>query len=276
MHAFRKLAYMLLSRHFYVGFAIGWFCASLFVFANVSNAQVPIQNYQTYVYGDQTRPFTFGSSPVNTVFLNSIIATSTISSKLQYTVNCTNCNAYSGYGASSTVSHKGGSTTLEIAYNAYVTTGTCDLHRGNYVSQGWQINSSPIHALTTGASTTIYTWASTTAQGVAYAISGGATSAQHNCQIDVHSIKINGVETLQIFEPTSGGGATTTLFYPIGLNAIIDDMNCVNTSTGTDCVFQYATSTPLTAQDFLAYFLIFTIIFVLSFYFTKKLLYHVD
>jgi len=70
---------------------------------------------------------------------------------------------------------------------------------------------------------------------------------------------------------SGGGGATTTVFYPLGLNAMIDDMNCLSSATGTDCAFTYATTTQFSTDIWFFYMLCWFIGFSVVLYIVQKL-----
>lgn len=71
---------------------------------------------------------------------------------------------------------------------------------------------------------------------------------------------------------SGGENSTTTVFYPLGLNAIIDDMNCLTSATGTDCTFQYASTTnPVTPENLVLLALVFLGSFFLTYWLIKKL-----
>jgi len=75
------------------------------------------------------------------------------------------------------------------------------------------------------------------------------------------------LEDLPTSTPTGG-----TVFYPLGLNAIIDDMNCLNSATGTDCTFVYADPVSyITPGNMIAWMAVFLIAFFATFFLIRKL-----
>lgn len=86
------------------------------------------------------------------------------------------------------------------------------------------------------------------------------------------NVVIGGYTWISDIATSTGGGATTTLFYPLGLNAIIDDMNCLNSATGTDCTFVYADPVSyITPGNMIAWLAVFLIAFFATFFLIRKL-----
>jgi len=72
------------------------------------------------------------------------------------------------------------------------------------------------------------------------------------------------------YESASPGGvnSTTTVFYPLGMSAIISNMNCLNSPTGTTCSFNYATTSP-TSSDLVVWTLLFFVFAFVGFWLVK-------
>lgn len=165
----------------------------------------------------------------------------------------------------------------QVTFNYSVTRrgGSCHAGGGFVNNTGFTTASPPtaFTVFTTSSSSASYTLTtSTTTPYVWY----GAISRQgqlQDCDIYFTSIVAGGAQLLTFTDASaSGGDATTTVFYPLGLNAIIDDMNCLTSATGTDCTFVYSAPVQYaTPSNLLIFLVVFLFAFVGAFAVVRKL-----
>lgn len=71
---------------------------------------------------------------------------------------------------------------------------------------------------------------------------------------------------------TGGSSSTSTVFYPLGLNAKINNMSCLATATGTNCTFLYASTTnDITPVNLMMVSGFFFIGFALAYWLIRKM-----
>lgn len=228
LRSIRKWGYTLLSRHFYIGIGVGFFLAGLLSvnLAHAETVEVVAENASTtyntrslYRLGQYVDCSSFSSNTITAIeFLH--LGASSINTTAYAVVNDT-------------------STSTGVS----ITTANYPSGRPQLVKYTF---STPVDITSVCNSTSTVT--------ITYDNTSGGAIFPIGCspyQFDGGTTDTNVTDTRcrsLIFRvygevPTATGGVTTTVFYPLGLNAIIDDMNCVNSATGTDCTFQYASST---------------------------------
>jgi len=236
----RRIGYTILSRHFWLGLGVGFFIAS-FLSTSIANAQV------VYV----PNPNVAATTPANcgTATTSNAIATVTIASTsipvggVLKTFSFQTANGTTHYKA-----YLGGTTTpLEVASTTY---------GANRFSGGWLTT---YFDYNTPITSDIVLQLEKTTISALDGLRKQASPATGITVTTVNGCSNNTMVATAVFSTSTipSSGSTSTVFYPLGLNAIIDDMNCVNSSTGTDCTFVYDNGVQFSTDLFLFIFIIF-------------------
>jgi len=268
----RKIGYTLLSRNFYIGITVG-FTIATFLYTPLAHASTISPTGTVKLYGGYA---------VNTDPTGSTLATSVIGQTYTYqtyfsiyTNNPTAGNASNFrvhaflYPANLDVSV----TSLEFTY---VKTGSCSTavtspgNPGNDFDNGSSIFNT---ASTTGYKKITVTSADRSRGGIGFKLH--SMNGSGSCQLDIYSVLDNLGNEYVVPDtggssPSSGGGDIT--FTPLNTNATISNVNCITSSTGSDCVLTYATSSvAVNPQNLLYITLAFGLAFLASFWIIRQL-----
>lgn len=258
MFGFRRIAYMLLSRHFYVGFALGWFCAGLLAFGIEAHASTyTVLNHST---STSASDFTWANGE------SLVIPSST----LQY---------YEGLGQKIKFFILQSGNTANISKPASFLQNGVVLYSPPQVDYRNTIGDAvPRHPMAVPEYDTSYDLiirndSGSLTNGLKQYFNSSATLSMPEYTVRNYSGTVGNLvvgayvwlEDIPTSTPTSG-----TVFYPLGLNAIIDDMNCTNSATGTDCTFEYAEPISNFTPENLFFLTVLFFCFVFSSYWIVK------
>jgi len=277
MFGFRRIAYMLLSRHFWVGVGVGFFLASVFVVGTVSAQSFP-QYIDTSIREESE--FCQPSSASTRYIKASVNQTAGTSTDFYIYNSSATPSTLTGcqYWRQLTSSKLWVATTTQLIANVSVdhTSGSCGWFAYTTGTTSPDTSNYDIVQYTADSASSTVTWTMNTnaykaGLWVGMVFRNGQSA---DCTIKLRSIRDSlGNEYLDFLDTTAGGGssATTTVFYPLGLNAIINDMNCLSSATGTDCAFTYATTTQFSTDIWLFYMVCWFIGFSVVLYIIQKL-----
>lgn len=259
MFGFRRIAYMLLSRHFWVGLGVGVALSGLLA-TSLASADTTLFNHAT----------TSGATSLGwSINQNLIIASTTLQYYEALGKRIDFIILQTGNSGCSSNNYRWSQNGVNLATST----------QASYITSCQ--NSTPRHAMAVPEYDSQYNLVVTNYQGN---LTNGLKSYWNGVSIasrpdfvlrnddgsgNPSTLVYGGYTWLADIATSTGGGATSTVFYPLGLNAMIDDMNCVNSATGTDCTFIYSSLTPFTLQNIVLLTLLFLLFGFIGYWLIK-------